>query len=76
MISWHLKAVDRGLISGVPVVDVYLIRSDGGAEQCVLHSWGKSLSPVLADELCEGLGELGIGVVRERHPLAEPVGAA
>jgi len=64
-----LRLVDRGMIQGVPVVSVYLLRENGGAEECLLSSSGGS--PATADMLASGLGELGIRVERVSRPFPD-----
>lgn len=60
--SYVLRLVGRGLVGGVPVADVYLVRRDGPAEFAVMFSTG--LSPVSAEELAEAFGDLGVRVER------------
>lgn len=64
-----LRLVDRGLVNGVPVVSVYLLRASGGAHECLLSSAGGS--PATADSLAEGFGELGVRVERVSRPEKE-----
>lgn len=68
MTAYVVRVVDRGLVRGVPVVDVLLSRVDGGVRSTLLHSVGLNLSPASAEELAAGLGELGLRVEREGPP--------
>jgi len=71
--SYILRVVDRGAPKGVPVVDVYLLRIDGGCEACVMHSADLGLSPKSVEELAAYFGGLGVRVEREARPLpADP----
>ena len=65
--AYHLRLTDRGPVKGVPVVDVYLVRTDGEAEFAAMHSCG--LSPATAEELAQAFGELGVRVERESRPV-------
>lgn len=67
MTSYVLELVDRGVVRGVPVVDVYLFRDDGGVQSLELCSTDRS--PRGAEELASAFAELGVRVERVRRLL-------
>lgn len=67
--GYLLRLIDRGSIRGVPVVDMQLLRVDGPAHACVLHSVGLGLSPPTAAHLAESFAVLGVAVERETRVL-------
>ena len=71
MSTYLFRVIDRGCVNGVPVHDGYLLRVDGPAEACVLHTGRLNLSPKSVGELADALGELGVLVEREVRPPVE-----
>lgn len=75
MTHYVLRVVDRGSPKGVPEVDAYLLRVDGGAEACQMHTVLLGLSPKAVEALAAGLGELGVRVERVAVPVVDGPGS-
>jgi hypothetical protein len=64
-----LTVAARGLVRGVPVVDLYLHRVDGGARSCLMSTYGMHLSPKDAEGVVALFAAAGVAVVRVEKPL-------